>query len=186
MDSLRKFAFVKTRVRPWDFSRVILRVLLAGVFLCIIPAQSFGAAKEAAALSSARIGVGRGIPYGGKGTNLEFVWGDKFALTVGAGTSRPEGRHWVYGGRIYSEKKKTGLNPRFTVFYGALGRVKSAGGVPVEVLKGTVLGGGFDWLVTTRLSFDFDWFYYRRIEKPDPGFSEDKGRMMSFGLGIKF
>lgn len=175
------------RVRNFLFGCFLgLAILLHGFYPETSFGQLYGKEKKEVKNFTGRIGVGKGVPYGERGINLEFGLLELYSLSGGIGKKEREGRHWVVGVRAYSEQKKQGFNPRFSIFYGALGEVDDANGNPAEVLKGYSFGAGFDWMLTDRLSFDFDTFIFRKLEEVEPGFEKDEGKKISAGFGISF
>jgi hypothetical protein len=63
------------------------------------------------------IGLGIGIPFGGLGANIEYMFAENFAATLGLGFSS-SGKAIIGGGRIYFASKKSNLRPIFDVYFG--------------------------------------------------------------------
>lgn len=68
---------------------------------------------------STRVGLGSGDSYGNFGTNLEYYFGDYFAITTGVGIN-PDGLGWSAGGRIYLAGKTRKVRPRLGYYFGSV------------------------------------------------------------------
>lgn len=69
--------------------------------------------------SKIRVGLGSGDPYGNFGGNLEFLLGDYFAISTGAGIT-PDDLGWSAGGRIYLAPKDCRVRPRLGYYLGSV------------------------------------------------------------------
>lgn len=136
-----------------------------------------------------RIGAGVGIPYGGIGVNGEYRVNPYSSLSAGFGYVKHDGPGWALGAMLYPMRNDRRFNPRLAGFVGrtaTLERTDAFNRSSFEAINGGTLGGGFEWRIDKRLSFDFDIFYVFRdlpqgVRKKD---GSDIG--LSTGLGLMF
>lgn len=179
--------------KPLKGEWTLVRNSMIAVMLFLVVAVAAPAVAEQSTPivqpNSFRIGAGAGIPYGGIGVNGEYRVNPYSSLSAGLGYVKHDGPGWALGAMLYPLKNNRTFNPRLSGFVGrtaTLERTDAFNRKSFEAINGGTLGGGLEWRIDKKLSFDFDIFYVFR-DLPQGARKKDGSDVgLSTGLGLLF